>query len=107
MLVQVNLECWAVVCTRRDQQKAHDFVTMMKQVCPSFGMEINDPLCLLLDNDRTENYLRSIRESVQSEVSEQWSVLCLDWCARSMCNIPWTIRRTRGMTLHLRVHDTS
>ncbi|XP_065176641.1 piwi-like protein 1 [Sycon ciliatum] len=67
-ITAVNLDCWVVVCTQRDRAKATDFIMMMKQVGPSFGMAINDPVTIHLENDRTDTYLRSIRQAVQSEL---------------------------------------
>lgn len=42
---QVDINNWMVVCTKRDQQKAMDFVQTMKQCCPQMGIQVC--VCLL------------------------------------------------------------
>ena len=68
VITPVNLNCWMVVFVRRDQGKALDYVTMMKKVTPAMGISVNDPQMLEVRDDRTETYLRSIRENLHPQV---------------------------------------
>ncbi|KAI8521140.1 Piwi-like protein 2 [Branchiostoma belcheri] len=67
-LPQVDLQCWMVLFFSRDESKANDFITMMKKVCPSLGIRVNNPLQFRLENDRTETYLRIIRDNLKPQV---------------------------------------
>ncbi|XP_078658725.1 piwi-like protein 1 isoform X2 [Branchiostoma floridae x Branchiostoma belcheri] len=68
VLVPVDLQCWMVLFFSRDESKANDFITMMKKVCPSLGIRVNNPLQFRLENDRTETYLRIIRDNLKPQV---------------------------------------
>ena len=39
--LQVPLNSWVVMVTKRDYSKAYDFVEMMKKVCPSLGINVS------------------------------------------------------------------
>ncbi len=40
-MVQVPLNSWVVLATKRDGSKAYEFVEMMKKVCPSLGIKVS------------------------------------------------------------------
>ncbi|XP_071952418.1 piwi-like protein 1 [Antedon mediterranea] len=60
----VDLTDWVVVFTRRDAQKTTDYIQMMFQVTRQMGINISDPVRLELQDDRTESYLRVIRDAI-------------------------------------------
>eukprot|EP00731_Ephydatia_muelleri_P025692 Em0017g775a len=60
----VSLLDWAVLFVRKDQGKAADFVNMLSKVCPPIGMEVQEPKMVEVINDRTESYLRALRELI-------------------------------------------
>uniref|UniRef100_UPI002DDDBD8F Piwi n=1 Tax=Ephydatia fluviatilis TaxID=31330 RepID=UPI002DDDBD8F len=60
----VSLLDWAVLFVRKDQGKATDFVNMLSKVCPPIGMEVHEPKMVEVVNDRTESYLRALRELI-------------------------------------------
>jgi len=64
----VDLKNWMVISTKRDQQKALDFVQNMKQCCPQMGIKCNEPNSFAIKDDRTETYLRCIRENLNPQV---------------------------------------
>ncbi|XP_076360662.1 piwi-like protein 1 [Tachypleus tridentatus] len=64
----VHLNNWLVIVSKRDGCKANDFITMMKKVCPSMGINICEPVRLTLKDDRTESYLRALRDNVNQQV---------------------------------------
>lgn len=70
----VDINNWMVVCTKRDQQKAMDFVQTMKQCCPQMGIQCRDPSTFAIRDDRTESYLRAIRENLNPQVQ---CVVCI------------------------------
>ena len=63
-LLQVALQNWLIVVTKRDSNRALDFMNMMKKVCPPMGIEVTDAHVLELPNDRTETYLQAIRKEI-------------------------------------------
>ncbi|KAM7451808.1 Piwi-like protein 2 [Porites harrisoni] len=68
VITAVPLQNWVVLYVNRDRSKANDFITMMKKVTPSMGIHVQDPRSIELANDRTETYLRSIREHLTPHV---------------------------------------
>ena len=68
VITPVHLSNWVVVFVRRDKGKALDFMNMLKKVTPSMGISVADPVTVELHDDRTESYLRSIRESLHPHV---------------------------------------
>jgi aubergine-like protein len=53
---------------KRDQSKAFEFVSTMKQVTPVMGIGVSDPQMIEIRDDRTETYLRNIRENLHPRV---------------------------------------
>lgn len=68
VITPVPLHKWVVFFVNRDKSKALDFINMMRKVTPSMGIQVNDPLIIDLPNDRTETFLRSIRENLTPQV---------------------------------------
>ncbi|KAI0210741.1 Piwi-like protein 2 [Lamellibrachia satsuma] len=64
----VDLSCWMVVFTKRDASKAQDFIQTMNQVCPQMGIQVRGPRVFELNNDRTETYIRTIRDNINAQV---------------------------------------
>nr|AWH61378.1 putative piwi-1 [Actinia equina] len=64
----VDLHTWMIVFVKRDQSKALEFISTMKQVTPVMGIGVRDPHMIELRDDRTETYLRSIRENLHPRV---------------------------------------
>lgn len=70
----VALNQWLILFTKRDQTKAMDFVQTMKQCCPQMGIQCQDPHTFCLRDDRTESYLRSIRDNLNPQIQ---MVVCI------------------------------
>ena len=41
VILQVPLNSWVVLATKRDASKAFEYVEMMKKVCPSLGIKVS------------------------------------------------------------------
>lgn len=68
VITPVPLRKWLVFFVNRDKSKAIDFINMMKKVTPAMGIQVLDPLPVEMPNDRTETYLRNIRENLTPEI---------------------------------------
>lgn len=53
---------------KKDSSKAFEFVSMMKQITPALGIRVQDPQMIEIRDDRTETYLRNIRENLHPRV---------------------------------------
>ena len=69
VLTAVNLEHWMVVATKRDSQKAQEFLNMMSRVCPQMGINIKQAMTFELQDDKTQTYLNLIRDRINPKVS--------------------------------------
>ncbi|XP_014469139.1 PREDICTED: piwi-like protein 1 isoform X2 [Dinoponera quadriceps] len=58
-----NLNKWYILYVNRDANVVHDFLTMLRNIARAIGMRINDPLKIVLWDDRNENYLQEIRKN--------------------------------------------
>nr|UJZ92584.1 piwi-like protein Ago3 [Scaphoideus titanus] len=67
MLETVNIYDWLVVYIQRDELNTQGFVEMMGKVCPQMGVAIEYPLLIKLRDDKTESYLRNLRENLGSK----------------------------------------
>ncbi|ESO83925.1 hypothetical protein LOTGIDRAFT_210915 [Lottia gigantea] len=63
-LVSVELKDWVVLATARDISKASGFIEMMSKVCPKMGIMIHSPKERKLVDDRTETFIRTLREVI-------------------------------------------
>ncbi|XP_046554739.1 LOW QUALITY PROTEIN: piwi-like protein Ago3 [Haliotis rubra] len=68
VLVAVDLRNWIVLYTKKDTPRATEYIQMMKRVCPQMGIQIQEPLRRDLKDDRTETFVRNLRESVNPRV---------------------------------------
>nr|AUZ94235.1 piwi [Recilia dorsalis] len=67
MLETVNIFDWIVMHTQRDERNANGFVDMMGKVCPQMGVRIEYPEMVKLRDDKTESYLRTLRDSLNGK----------------------------------------
>lgn len=74
VITGIDINSWMVISTKRDQPKAFEFVQTMKQCCPQMGFKCGDPFFFALNDDRTETYLRTIRENLNQKVQ---CVVCI------------------------------
>jgi len=68
MLTPVALKKWAIFFLNRNQDAAKDFCKMIAQQGPKMGMQIAQPKVVALPNDRTETYLKEIRQVIDPSV---------------------------------------
>ena len=68
VIIPVSLQNWMVLFAKRDESKAFEFVNMMRKVTPALGIQVVDPMMVVVRDDRTETYLRTIRENLHPQV---------------------------------------
>lgn len=68
VITAVDLLNWMIVTTSRDASKALEFVNMYMQCARDMGIRVEKPAVYQLQNDRTETYLREIRQKMTDQV---------------------------------------
>jgi len=68
MLTAVDLKKWNVVYVTKNEAVAQNFVSLMTKLAPKMGMRVAQPDLTPLPNDRTETYLKAIRDVVNPSV---------------------------------------
>lgn len=68
VLTPVDLTHWMVVATKRDAQKAAEFLNCMSKVCPQMGINIQAPMTFELNDDKTQSYLNLIRDRINPQL---------------------------------------
>jgi len=68
MLTAVDLKKWSVVYVQKNEAVVQNFVQLMMKLSPKMGMKVAQPEMNQLPNDRTETYLKSIRDGVNPSV---------------------------------------
>ena len=66
VITPVNINEWLLIFTKRDNQKAFEFYSAMSRVSAPMGITIEQPKIVELMDDRTDSYLRGIRENMMS-----------------------------------------
>ena len=69
VITAVPLRCWVVLYTKRDQARANDYIGTMLKVCPQMGIDAQPPTRFELRDDRTETFIRALRENINPRVS--------------------------------------
>lgn len=69
VLTAVPLKNWTVIYTKRDVSKSQDFIKMMIQCCPQMGIQIGEPQRIEIKDDRTESFIKTLRENINPTVS--------------------------------------
>ena len=69
VITAVPLRNWVVLYTKRDQQRAQDYIGHMLKVCPQMGIDAQAPTRFELRDDRTETFVRALRENINPRVS--------------------------------------
>lgn len=64
VLTAVDLRCWMIVHAPRDTRFASEFAGMMQKVGPQMGISVSDARIARLRDDRTDSYLRMLRENI-------------------------------------------
>jgi len=69
LITTVDLRSVVVISTRRDADKANDFVTTLGKVGPPMGIGVDRRAfdMITLDNDRTDNFIKSIMSKVNED----------------------------------------
>ena len=62
------LRKWVVVYVQKNADVVKNFVALMMKLAPKMGIQVAQPVMAELPNDRTETYVKVIRESVEPSV---------------------------------------
>lgn len=68
ILDAIDLRCWIVIHTMNDTKYAKAFVECMDRNCKPMGISVATPKLIMLDNDRTEVYIQTLRKCIVSGV---------------------------------------
>ena len=66
LISTVDLHSYLIVFTQRDQEKAQDLVQTLKRVAPPMGFQIGRETVCRAPDDRTDTFLRVIRDSMEA-----------------------------------------
>lgn len=69
VITAVPLRTWVVLYTNRDRARANDYIGTMLKVCPQMGIDAQPPTRFELRDDRTETFIRALREHINPRVS--------------------------------------
>lgn len=64
----INFTSWSVVCTKRDMDMVTSFTEQMMKIGPQMGIKIMKPNIIPIPDDRTDNYIRSLRSTIKNNV---------------------------------------
>lgn len=56
------MEYWAVVCPRRNDKCAKDFIETFRKVCDRVRIRIGEPAAIYLRDDNTDTYVQELRK---------------------------------------------
>jgi hypothetical protein len=62
MLRACPLERWLLICDNRNNRAADTFKRLFYKAASSLGMMVAEPETILLNQDRTEDYIRAIKQ---------------------------------------------
>ncbi|XP_018396706.1 PREDICTED: piwi-like protein 1 [Cyphomyrmex costatus] len=68
MLHACNLIKWNLMYCIRDRTCVKDFLNVLITVGQAVNMRVNDPVHVILKDDRTENYLREIQNNISADI---------------------------------------
>jgi len=68
VLTSIPLSKWAIFFMNRNSKEVQEFCKVMQQQGPKMGINIANPKVVALPNDRTETYLKAIRDVIDPTV---------------------------------------
>ncbi|XP_038044639.1 piwi-like protein 1 isoform X1 [Patiria miniata] len=74
LLSCIGLHNWLLIYTARDSKNAMEFLNAFNTVAPRLGMETRPPLICELRDDRTESFIRAIRQNLSPQTQ---MVVCI------------------------------
>ncbi|XP_060666296.1 protein argonaute-3-like [Drosophila nasuta] len=74
LLDVVHIDNWLLIYHKNDLNACNSFMKHMETCCAAFGMRINKPKKLILDQDRIDSYVDALRRNI---VSETQIVVCI------------------------------
>lgn len=64
----MELKKWCIAYIQRNEAVVQQFVSLMTKLSPKMGMKVSQPELLQLKDDRTETFLKAIRDSITPAV---------------------------------------
>lgn len=74
LISSVHLEKYLLIFSRRDSQNAQDFYNALNDVGYGMGMKISEPEVVELSDDRTDSYLKAIKNNLNQDTQ---MVICI------------------------------
>ena len=68
VLTSVPIQKWAIVFVQKNQPVVKQFVSILLQQGPRMGIQVASPKVIALPNDRTDTYLKAMKESIDPTV---------------------------------------
>ena len=75
VIAPAKLLDYIVVFTRRDSEKAHDFVNTLQRVGPPMGMQVGRPNMVELSTDKTDVMMDHIASNLRQGATQLVSML--------------------------------
>ncbi|KAH8262836.1 hypothetical protein KR044_000811 [Drosophila immigrans] len=67
LLEIIHMENWVLIHHKNDLRAAKSLMQHMEQCCAAFGMRINKPKILALDQDRVDSYVDALRRNITGQ----------------------------------------
>ena len=84
----VSLNKWVVVYVQKNAEVVKNFVQLMMKLAPKMGIKVAQAVMVELSNDRTETYVKGIRDSVEPQV--QLVCVIMPTPRDDRCGMDWT-----------------
>ncbi|XP_023340346.1 protein argonaute-3 isoform X2 [Eurytemora carolleeae] len=63
-LVSVPLKTWHIVCADRNTAVVKGFIELVRKLAPKMGMDVTQPTLSIIQSDKTDLYLRDLKEKI-------------------------------------------
>ena len=68
VITAVDFRNWVILYVKRDHPRAQSFIETMMKCCPQMGIMCDNPSRCELQDDRTETFIRALREQINPTV---------------------------------------
>lgn len=82
VIAPASLNDYLMVFTRRDSEKAHDFISTLMRVGPPMGMRVGKPTMVELPNDKTDVLVDHIASNLVDETTQMVRLLSVTFHCR-------------------------
>ncbi|XP_058807299.1 piwi-like protein Ago3 [Phymastichus coffea] len=64
-----NMQYWSIICPRRNDKNARDFLETFKKVCERVKIRIGDPVIIFLRDDNSNTYVQELQKLLNNNGS--------------------------------------